>query len=364
LFARSLYNLSRVNLGFDQDRILTVSISPRDSGITEQQLPSFLAKVLERVQAIPGIVSAAMAECGLASGCHSASDGIHIDGYEPSPGEQVRFQENHVSAKYLPTVGMRFVEGRNFDERDGANKPKVAVVNQTLARRYFAGREPIGQRFGYDKPDTEIIGVVSDAQVNSAREPVGPMAFYPLEQVVVFPYSLEVRISAEPEQAIAAVRGAIADVAPNLAVERITPLAEQVETTTSPDRIVALLASGFGCLALVLACVGLYGVMSYAVARRTPEIGVRMALGARPGWILSGILRESLMLVCAGLVVGFPLAMIGARLLASGLFGVEPGDLSTLMAAVLLLTVVVCLAALIPAWRASRVSPIVALRQE
>jgi predicted permease len=364
LFARSLYNLSRVNLGFDQDRILTVRIDPRTSGISEQQLTAFHTKVLERVESVHGVTSAAMAECGLASGCHSASDGIHIEGYEPSPGEEIRFQENRVSAKYLPTVGMRFVDGRNFDERDRTDTPKVAVVNEALAGRYFAGREAVGKRFGYDKPDTEIIGVVADAHVNSAREPVVPMAFYPLEQVMVFPYSLEVRIGAEPRQAIAAVRAAIAEVAPNLAVERITPLAQQVETTTSPDRIVALLASGFGCLALGLACVGLYGVMSYAVARRTSEIGVRMALGARPGSILGGILRESLTLVCVGLLAGVPLATAGARLLASGLFGVESGDLSTLMAAVFVLTSVVCLAALIPAWRASRVSPMVALRQE
>jgi hypothetical protein len=259
---------------------------------------------------------------------------------------------------------MRFLDGRNFDARDRANTPKVAVVNQALVRRYFAGREAVGQRFGYDRPDTEIIGVVADAHVNSARDPIVPMAFYPLEQQMVFPSSLEVRISGDPRQAITAVRAAVSEVAPALSIERITPLTQQVETTASPDRIVALLASGFGCLALGLACVGLYGVMSYAVLRRTPEIGVRMALGARPGWILKGILKESLTLVCAGLSVGLPLAIIGTRLLANGLFGVAPGDLSTLMAAVLVLTSVVCVAALIPAWRASRVSPIMALRQE
>jgi predicted lysophospholipase L1 biosynthesis ABC-type transport system permease subunit len=233
-----------------------------------------------------------------------------------------------------------------------------------LVRRYFAGRKAAGQRFGYDKPDTEIIGVIADAHVNSARDPVVPMAFFPLEQKMVFPTSLKVRLSGDPQQAITAVRAAVSEVAPALSVDRITPLAQQVETTASPDRIVALLASGFGSLALGLACVGLYGVMSYAVVRRTSEIGVRMALGARPGSILSGILRESLRLVCAGLVVGFPLAIVGTRLLAKALFGVQPGDLSTLMAAVFVLTSVVCVAALIPAWRASRVSPMVALRQE
>jgi predicted permease len=364
LFSRSLYNLSHVDLGFDQTGILSLAIAPRSSGVTEQQLPTFHARVLDRVQSVPGVLSAAMAECGLSTGCNSSSGGIHISGYEPSPGEEIRFQENHVSAAYLPTVGMRFVEGRNFDARDRANSTRVAVVNQALVRRYFAGREAVGERFGYDKPDTEIIGVVADAHVNNARDEIMPMAFYPLEQQMVFPSSLEVRVSGDPRQAITAVRAAVSEAAPALSIERIIPLTQQVETTASPDRIVALLASGFGCLVLGLACVGLYGVMSYAVARRTSEIGVRMALGARPGSILSAILRESLTLVGVGLLVGFPLAMAAARLIANGLFGVEARDLSTLIAAVLVLTSVICIAALIPACRASRVSPMVALRQE
>ncbi len=364
LFSRSLYNLSHVDLGFEPNHILTVRISPRTSGVTEQQLPSFHSKVLERVRSVPGVVSAAMAECGLYSGCQSASGGIHISGYDLGPSEQITFQENRVSAAYIPTVGMRFLAGRNFDVRDRTDTPKVAVVNEALVHRYFASREAVGQRFGYTKPDVEIIGVVADAHVNSARDPMLPMAFYPLEQEMVFPYSLEVRTSQDPRDIISAVRVAILEVAPALSVERLSPLAQQVETTTSPERIVALLASGFGCLALGLACVGLYGVMSYAVARRTSEIGVRMALGARPGSILSGILKESLLLVCAGLAAGLPLSLLGTRLVAGGLFGIEPGDPSTLIAAMLLLTSVVCLAALIPAWRASRVSPMAALRQE
>ncbi len=385
LFSRSLYNLSRVELGLDQNRILTIEFSPRTSGITEQQIPSFHAKMLERLRTVPGVVSAAMAECGLASGCQSSSGGIHIAGYDPGPGEEITFQENRVSAAYLPTVGIRLLQGRNFDARDSlrsapgrepggsglfqqpadrTDTPKVAIVNEALIRRYFAGREALGQRFGYNKPDTEIIGVVADAHVNSARDPVSPMAFYPLEQIIVFPRSLEVRTNQDPRDIITAVRAAISEVAPALSIESITPLALQVETTTSPDRIVALLASAFGFLALGLACVGLYGVMSYAVARRTPEIGLRMALGARPASILAGILRESLLLVSIGLAVGLPLSLLGTRLVASGLFGIQPGDLSTLIAAMLLLTSVVCLAALIPAWRASRVSPMVALRQE
>lgn len=364
LFSRNLYNLSHVNWGFDQSRVLSVSIDPVNSGLTVDQLPVFGPRLLDQVRAVRGVSSAALAECGLADGCQSSSNGIHISGYQPSPGEEVRFQENFVSASYLPTVGMTLVAGRNFDRGDRRDTPRVAIVNQALVRRYFAGRDPIGQRFGYETPDTQIIGVIADAHLNSAREPVAPMAYYPLEQNAVFPFSLEVRTTSAPEQVASAVRPAIAEAFPRLVVERITPLAVRVESAASPDRIVALLASGFGALALVLACIGLYGVTSYAVVRRTSEIGVRMALGARPGTILSGILCESLLLVCAGLAIGLPFAIWASKALASGLFGVGPAQLSSLTLAAFLLTSIASLAALFPAWRASRVNPVVALRQQ
>src|SRR5262245_20627890 len=364
LFGRSLYNLAHVELGFDRDRVVNVAIDPRNSGIAQSALPAFYARLLGRIESLPGVRSAAVAECGLAGGCRSASDGIVISGYTAAPSEQVLFQENRVSADYLPTVGITQLRGRNFDARDRQDAPKVAIVNQALAKRYFAGREPLGQRFGYQTPDGEIIGVIADARVNSAREAAAPMAYYPLDQAMLYTTNLSVRASGDAQQILNAVRDAIRDAAPTLVVDRITTLAQQVESGFGADRIVALLASAFGALAVALACIGVYGLMSYSVARRTAEIGVRMALGARPSTVLRGILVESMTPIVAGLLVGLPLAAAGGRMVSTILFGVSPWDGLTLMAAILTLAGLGLSAALIPARRASRVDPVIALRQE
>jgi len=364
LFGRSLYNLAHVELGFDRDHVVNVAIDPRNSGIAPTALPAFYARVLGRIESVPGVTSAAVAECGVAGGCRSASDGIVISGYTAAPSEQVLFQENRVSAEYLPTVGITQLRGRNFDARDRRDAPKVAIVNQTLVKRYFAGREPLGQRFGYKTPDVEIVGVIADARVNSAREAAEPMAYYPLDQGMLYTTNLSVRASGDPQQILNAVRDAIRDAAPTLVVDRITTLAQQVDSGLGADRIVALLASAFGALAVALACIGVYGLMSYSVARRTAEIGVRMALGARPITVLRGILAESMTPIVAGLLVGLPLAAAGGRMVSSILFGVSPWDGSTLMAAILTLAGLGLSAALIPARRASRVDPVIALRQD
>jgi predicted permease len=364
LFGRSLYNLTRVELGFDRDRVLNIAIDPRTSGVAATALPSFYARLRERVESVPGVKSAAFAECALAGGCRSASDGIVISGYTPAPAEQVTFQENRVSAEYLTTVGIRLLRGRNFDARDRQDTPKVAIVNQTLVQRYFAGRDALGQKFGYQTPDIEIVGVIADARVYSAREPAEPMAYYPLEQAMIYTTSMSVKAAGDPRQVVSSVRDAIQASAPALVVDRITTLAQQVDIGFSADRIVALLASAFGALALVLASVGLYGLMSYSVARRTAEMGLRMALGARPGAVLRGIMMESAGLVIVGLLIGVPLAAAGGRLISSILFGVGPWDGLTMMSAIVTLAVLGASAAFIPAWRASRVDPIVALRQE
>jgi predicted permease len=310
------------------------------------------------------VAAAAVAECGVEGGCRSASDGFAISGYTPAPSELVKFQENRVSAHYLQAIGVPLVRGRTFDARDRQGSPKVAIVNQALVRRYFDGRDPLGQKFGYQTPDTEIVGVMADARVYSSREPAEPMAYYPIDQQMLFTTSLSVRASGDPRQIVGSVREALRKSDPNLVVERVATLAQQVDNGLGADRVVALLAAAFGALSIVVAGVGLYGLMSYLVARRTSEIGVRIALGAQPGAVLRAILTESLGLVVIGLVVGVPLAAAGGRLIAGVLFGVRPWDLLTLSGAVLTLVVLGVFAAFVPAWRASRVDPVVALRHE
>jgi ABC-type antimicrobial peptide transport system permease subunit len=233
-----------------------------------------------------------------------------------------------------------------------------------MARKYFANRNPLGQRFGDEVLETEIVGVVRDARVNRVREQAIPMAYYPLQGNVVYAGSIDIRAAGDPSAIAAGVRNALHEVAPDLPINRITPLALQVERSLSPERMGSVVTSAFGMLALGLACFGLYGVMSYAVSRRTSEIGVRMALGARPANVLWAILKEALILIALGLAVGVPVVIFASRSLAALLYGIQPNDPLTLFTTMFILIAVAVFAALWPAWRASRVNPVAALRHE
>jgi predicted permease len=299
--------------------------------------------------------------CGLAVECRDNTDGIRITGYQAAPREQVLIQEGSVDPGYFSTVGMRLLNGRDFRSADSGNGS--AIVNQAMVRRYFANRSPLGQRFGLHL-ESEIVGVIQDARVNRVREEAVPMAYYPLKGNVVYAGSLEVRSVGDPNAIAADVRKALHQLAPDLPIERITPLALQVDRSLNPDRMGSIVTTAFGILALGLACFGLYGVMSYAVSRRTSEIGVRMALGARPKNVLWSILREALAPIACGLAVGLFVAILAARSIASVLYGLQPNDPATIAATIIILISVAVIAVLWPAWRASRVSPLAALRHE
>jgi predicted permease len=362
LFARSLSNLAKVELGFERERVLTVWINPRSAGYDAKKLPTLYRRLVERMDSIPGVRSAAVSMCGLAVECRSIDGGVKISGYQPVPGEEARIQTSFVEPDYFSTVGMRLLHGRGFQPDDSGNR--VAIVNQALVRQYFANRNPLGQRFGDQVLETEIIGVVQDARVNRVREQAIPMAYYPLQGNLVYAGSLEIRAVGDPDGIAADVRNALNEVAPDLPVERITPLALQVDRSLSPERMGSVVTSAFGILALGLACFGLYGVMSYAVSRRTSEIGVRMALGARPANVLWATLKEALGLIALGLAVGVPVVIFASRSLSALLYGIGPDDPLTLLTTMFLLISIAVFAALWPAWRASRVNPVAALRHE
>ncbi len=348
LFARSLRNLMQVDLGFEREHLLSVWINPRVAGYTNEQGLALYQRLVDGVEALPGVRSATVSMCGLVSGCRSRSD-AKISGYESSPGEDVLVQENRVGDGYFSTVGMRLLEGRDFNRQDTQGSPLVAIVNEAMVRRYFQGRGAIGQRFGYDEPDVEIVGVVQDARVNSVQEAAVPMAFYPLQQRPVFAGTLDVRTAGDPQWIVAEVTKTVAAVDPNLPVERVTTIEEQVSGDLNQERLVAQLTSTFGLLALGLACFGLYGVMSYAVARRTSELGLRMALGAPRSHVLWMVFRESLWLVLAGLALGLPLVLAASRLIAGMLFQVSANDPATLAAATVVLMIVAAIAGYVPA---------------
>ncbi len=363
LFMRSFGNLSTLPLGFET-HVLSASINPSVGGYSLGELPALYQRILQRAEQLPGVESATIAMCGLLTGCRSAANGLAISGYTPQPGEQVVIQENRVGPRYFSTVGMRVAAGRDFDARDHGSDARIAIVNEAMAAQYFKGRNPIGERFGYDKPDLEIVGVVRDARVNTVREAAVPMVFYPLDSTPSFVGTMHVRAAGDPATTAAALQRALREIEPKLPVARIVPLTELAADALRQDRLIARLTTVLGALALGLACLGLYGLMSYAVKQRTAELGIRFALGAPRGRVLWMVFRESLWLMIAGVTLSVPVVAMVSRLIRSLLFGVSPGDPLVLAGGVLLLLSVGAASSYLPALRASRVDPLTALRTE
>jgi predicted permease len=362
-FSGSLRYLARLNLGYDQEHVVTVWVRPELAGYAQEQLPALHRRLVESMEALPGVQSAAYAMCGLASGCRTVS-GITIAGYQPAPGENLQIQENRVGPHYFSTVGMRLLAGREFTERDTEKTLLVAVVNQAAVRRYFQNGNALGRKFGYGSPQVEIVGIVEDARINSEREPAPPMAFYPLAQGTVYGGSVEVRIAGDAAARMREIREALTRVDPNLPIDSIRTVRDQVTGNLHQDRLIVWLATVFSALALGLACLGIYGIMSYTVARRTNEIGIRLALGAAPLQVSRRVFGESLVLLAAGLVAGVPLVLVASRGVSKILFGVDTGDPLIPAFAALVVTLIAALAAYVPARRASRVEAMVALRYE
>src|SRR5581483_4223981 len=365
LFIRTLRNFSAVDPGFDRDHILTVWLDTHMGGYKSEQLSSLYRQLIEQVEAVPGVRSASLASCGLAAGCHDASD-IYLPGVPHTNGE-TDAQERRVSQHFFGTAGIPLIEGRDFATTDTEKSPPVAIVNQTFVREFLKGEDPIGQYFGYDAKNDhrfQIIGLVKDARVNDIRESAPPMIYHSLAQDVIDVESLDVHTFGDPGQLIAQVRLAVRSVDPNLPIGGITTLSEQVKSNLAQQRLIARLTTIFGALALGLACLGLYGVMSYTVARRTSELGIRLALGSTRSNVLWVVLRESLIVTAAGIFVGVCLSLAGARVVSSMLFGLSPHDPLTLAVATMLLFMVSTASALLPAWRAAHVDPTEALRVE
>jgi predicted permease len=363
LLARTLWNLLQMDLGFNREHVLTVRIDPRSAGFTAAQLPSLYAQMVERVRAVPGVQSAGIALSSIAGG-GTISSGINVPGYTPDPRENMSIDENYTDPGYFETVGMRLLDGRDFDARDTERAPRVAVINETMARHYFGARSPIGRHYGYGSTQFEIVGVVRDAKVRGPRSPLRPMAYRPIRQEMDYARSLEVCTQGDPRAVASEIRKVIAGLAPDLPIQDVATLAERVNRLLAQERLIAELTGLFGLLGLLLECIGIYGLISYAVARRIPEMGIRMALGARRASVVWLVLREALILVLIGLVIGIPLVSAAARLVTSLLFGVSPTDPATLAATAVLMLSIAIVAAYLPARRASRVDPMGALRYE
>jgi predicted permease len=364
LLGRSFHNLVSFDLGVERDHLLSVSVDPRLAAAKPEERAALQQRVLDSVASVPGVRSAALAMCGLQSNCRAREDGFEIEGYQSRPDEQVVFLINTVSPNYFSTVGMRLIAGRALSDRDLEKTPKVAVVNRTLAAKYFEDGQAIGRRFGSTAKDVEIVGIVEDARQLNVKDAAVPAAFFPLTQRPVGIRFLEVRSDGDPREIVASVRAAITRAAPDMPIDSIVPLAKRVSVSLSEDRLVVFLTTGFGALALGLAGFGLFGVLSYAVTRRASEFGIRMALGASRSHVLWSVLREALWLVAWGFLLGLPIAFLSGRLVSSLVFGVSPHDWTTFIGATLTLFAVGSISSVLPALRACRVDPVVSLREE
>ena len=371
LFARSLMKLQDEDLGFDRNNVLLLGIDPRLANYKPTELATLYQQILDRLSTLPQVRNVSLATYAPLSGTRRSSS-IKVTGYTPQTGEDSVTQDILAGPKYAETLGMPLLRGREIDQRDTVSARQVAVVNETFANRYFKDQNPIGRTFSFDedngKPQwIEIIGVVGDLKGEDAREKPEPTVYRPILQVQdenAFACTIHIRTVSDPTPLTPQVRQIINQINDKIPVFGVTTLNDQLHENLSQERLIAQLVSFFGALALILACIGLYGVMAHGVARRTSEIGIRMALGARGGNIAWMILRETLYLVLAGLVLGVPAALIGAKLISSQLFGLQATDPLTLIGAALVLTIVAMLAGYLPARRAARVNPLHALRYE
>jgi putative ABC transport system permease protein len=373
LFLRSLWRIRSVHPGFDADKVLTARLNINLLRYTTQQGRDFYRQAVERVAGLPGVESVSLARVVPISGGMRMADFV-IEGQDEQEINRRRNDgdnalqfvgANVVGANYLQTIGVPLSQGREFTAADGEAAPRVVIVNESFARQYFAGQSPLGRRLRFGGPrDTwsEIIGVARDSKYRTLDEAPRPFIYLPLAQNHETGMTLHARAAGDPASIAAAVRREINSIEKNLPLTNLQPMSDLIGASLYPARMGAVLIGVFALLALILASVGLYGVISYAVSQRTREIGVRMALGARARDVMRMVLREAMTLVVIGMAIGWGLAAALSRLIVSFLFGVGAMDPMTFAAIPVLLALVALTASYLPARRAMKVDPMVALR--
>jgi predicted permease len=366
LFVRTLINLQNVPTGFNQENVMLFQLYTFMLGYEDAQYAPLMREIEEKVKAVPGVQSASFASFIFNFSTVLGESRVFTDGPEQPEGQR-SVRQNLVGTDYFTTRDIPLIAGRSFSPHDTADSPKVAIISEAMAARFFPNGSPLGKRFGTSgrpRNEFEIVGVVKDAKYGAVTEPLRPMAYYPHAQIPEQLENFVVRFSGAPEAIVPQVRQAIKQVNRNLPVDEVVSLSEYIGRSLTQQRLVAQLASFFGLLALLLACVGLYGVLSYAVARRTNEIGIRVALGAQRRDVLWLVLREALTLVLIGIAIGLGASLAATQTASTLLFGLQPNDPLTLGLATLLLLTVAALSGYLPARRAARVDPLVALRHE
>ena len=368
LFIKSLRNVSRVDLGLRADSVVTFGISPERSGYDRPHAREFFTRVEDELAAVPGVTGVAAARVPLIAGSNWGSS-VSVQGFAKGPDTDAGSRVNLVSAGYFRTLGMPLIAGREFTRADNLGAPKVAVVNEAFAKKFGLGRDAVGKRMGTgkdsDKLEIEIVGLVRNAKYSEVKQQVPPLFFTPyLQDSTVGALSFYVRTSVAPTRLLRTIPAVMKGLDPNLPVEDLKTLPQQISENIALDRIISTLSAAFAALATLLAAVGLYGVLAYSVAQRTREIGVRMALGADQGRVRVMVLRQVGVMTLVGGAIGIAAALAVGRAAASLLYQLKGHDPLVFALSAVILGLVALGAGYVPARRASQVEPMQALRYE
>ena len=368
LFVRTLQALYRISPGYDTEQVLVATVDAGLQGYDEPRARQMFDELERRVAALPGVERAALGFM-LPLGGGGWDTRVFPEGVTPAPGDDgLKTDVNTVSPSYFSALGIQLLQGRGFAAADRAGSPSVAVINEAMARELWPGENAIGRRFRLGREGREVIevvGVVRTGRYRTLTEPDRPFMYRPFAQVYRPSMTLHVRAAAgDPYALLPSVRRAFDELDRDLPLSRVRTLGERLDGSVGAERTAATLVGLYGVLALLLAAVGLYGSMAYAVSRRTRELGVRMALGASRRGVLRLVLGQAVGVASIGMVIGLVAAIPATRYVKSQLYGVEPGDPITLIAVVLVLGCATIAAAYVPARRATRVDPVVALRSD
>ena len=365
LFLRTVRNLRHVDVGFAADNLLLIPVNPSLNKYEQPRIQNLFTQLLEELPRVAGVRAATASQPALLSGGVNRTS-IFIQGHA-RPNDRNSINRLVVAPNFFDALGIRVLSGRAFTNRDVMNAPKVALINETAARKYFPTDNPIGHHFGQQYEltgDYEIVGIVKDARYNSLRDAPPATMYVPIAQQRVASMTFELRTVDDPTRTVESVREAMRRVDPNIPILKISTQTEQIEQRFAQEKVFAQAYALFGSLAIVIASVGLFGLMSYNVARRTNEIGIRMALGAKREHVVGMVMRESLILIAIGVAIGVAAALAAGRFVASLLYNLAPTDPLTMIGAAAVLMAISAIAGYVPARTAARVDPMVALRNE
>ena len=365
MLVRSTQRLQSADVGVDRDHLVIAEVDAERTGYTGDPLRNFMRDLLVRARAVPGVQAASLSENGIFSGTESGTT-LQVEGYTARADSDTVVAYDDVGSGYFHAVGARLLRGRDFEDRDNETAPKVAVVNQTMARFFFPRRDALGRHITADSATWEIVGIVGDVQDDDVRGAPVRRVYFPTVQILAPPrgFKLELRTTGDPALYLVPIRQALSRADPRLTVLAVDPLTGLIQESISQDRLVARTVSFFGALALVLSALGLYGVMAYATVRRTSEFGLRMALGAASAAVTRMVVVEAMTLAGLGIAIGLPVALAASQLIRGQLFHIGVFDPPSIGLAVVVLSVCAGVAAYLPALRASRVAPLMAMRSD